>query len=104
MSDDLAREQEAGEESTSQFGRALMSLSENEIVAFLQSELGVDTVGILPSAPLFSSGIIDSFSLVTLITFVEKKCGLKVEPLDVTLENLDSVERIRAFVDRKLTA
>ena len=78
-----------------------MSVSQQEILGFMQAELGIETATLDPSAPLFSSGVIDSFSLVTLITFIEKKCGFSVEPIDVTLENLDSVERIEAFVSRK---
>jgi len=78
-----------------------MSITQQEILDFMRAELGIETAALEPNAPLFSSGVIDSFSLVNLITFIEKKCGFSVEPIDVTLENLDTVERIGAFVSRK---
>ena len=76
-------------------------IEERDIKSFMESELGVDTSAIQPETPLFSSGIIDSFSLVSLITFLEKKCGFNVDPMDVTLENLDTIQRVLEFVARK---
>lgn len=73
-------------------------VTSQDLTAFLESELGVDTSDIDQSTPLFSGGIIDSFALVSLITFLERKCSFRMSPLDVTLDNLDSIERILAFV------
>lgn len=75
-------------------------MSGQDLIAFLQSDLGVDTSDIDESTLLFSSGLIDSFSLVSLITFLEQKCSFRMSPLDVNLDNLDSIERILGFVDR----
>jgi len=52
-------------------------------------------------SPLFSSGIIDSFSLVSLMAFIEDKGNLRINPSEVTIDNLDSIERILKFVDSK---
>lgn len=51
--------------------------------------------------PIFSRGLLDSFSMIELITHLESRAGIKIGPMEVTLENLDSVERILAFVDAK---
>ena len=53
-----------------------MSLTQQEILGFMETELGIETATLDPVAPLFSSGVIDSFSLVNLITFIEKNCGI----------------------------
>lgn len=77
-----------------------MPVDRSSIRTFLQTELGVDTAGIEDDTPLFSSGLIDSFSLVSLLTFLEENAQFRVDPGDVNLENLDSIERILAYVAR----
>jgi acyl carrier protein len=51
--------------------------------------------------PLFSSNMLDSFSMVDLIMFLEKSTGMRLNPADVTLDNLDSIERILDFVSKQ---
>jgi acyl carrier protein len=53
---------------------------------------------------LFSAGLIDSVSLIQLVGFVEKRCKIKITPSQLTLENWDSLSRIRDFVARSLAA
>ena len=48
--------------------------------------------------PLFSSGMIDSASMVDLIIFLESEGHVKLEPDDITLDHLDSIGRILNFV------
>lgn len=55
-------------------------------------EIGLDT-------PLFSAGVIDSFSLVSLMSFIEQHGDIRISPGDVTLENFDSIERIMQYVN-----
>ena len=50
---------------------------------------------------MFSSGLIDSFSLVTLMSFIENAGEVSIDPSDVTLDNFDSIERIIQFISRK---
>lgn len=51
-----------------------------------------------------ASGIIDSLGVMQLVTFVESEFAIKVADLDLVPENFDSVERVSAFVERKLAA
>lgn len=51
-----------------------------------------------PDEPLFTAGLIDSMSLLEVISFVEEKFGLAVNPADITLDNWDSLSRIRRFL------
>lgn len=76
-------------------------LSREELLGYLQADLGIDSSQIEGSTPLFSSGLIDSFSLVSLLSFVEKKCAFKVAPMEVNLDNMDSIERLMIFIERK---
>jgi acyl carrier protein len=77
-----------------------MKLSANDLVEYLRDELGVDTDEIDADTPLFSSGVIDSFALVQLITYIEDRCQIRLDAADVSLENLDSINRILAMVER----
>lgn len=77
-----------------------MPLTRDDLYQALQTELGLDTSTIQDDTLLFSSGIIDSFSLVSLIVFIEARGGVKIDAMDVNLDNLDSIDRILKFVNR----
>lgn len=47
---------------------------------------------------LFSSGLIDSLSVMDLVCFVEERIGRSVPVTDITLDNFDSVSRIVRYV------
>lgn len=72
------------------------------LLNYLQTELGVETAALQDEQPLFSAGVIDSFSLVSLLAFIEEQCGIRVRPDDVTLENFDSLARMTAYVARRI--
>ena len=74
-------------------------LTETRLREILEVDLGCDLDGVEASSLLFSTEVVDSFALVTLIMEVEKETGIKVGPGDVTLENFDSIERILAYLE-----
>lgn len=78
-----------------------MALSFEDFRRFLIDELGVEDDNLAGNTPLFSSGVIDSFSLVTLMTFIENSGEVSILPSDVTLENFDSIDRITQFISQK---
>lgn len=60
-------------------------------------EVGADT-------PLISSGIVDSFSMVSLKAFVESKYSIRLSDADSTPEAFDTVNLIVALVKKHQTA
>ena len=78
-----------------------MSLQSEDLVSYLADELNVDTTGLDSEALLFSSGLVDSFSMIDLIFFLETQCGIKLKPAEITLDNLDSIGRIMAFIQKR---
>lgn len=52
-------------------------------------------------ASLLDQGIIDSTGVLEIISFLETSFGLEVADAEMVPENLDSIERIAAFVARK---
>ncbi len=55
---------------------------------------------ITETTPLISSGIVDSFSMVSLLRFLEKKYSIDIPDEAATPEAFDTVERIAALVRR----
>jgi len=50
---------------------------------------------------LIDSGVIDSTGVLEIIMFLEEEFGVKIADEEMIPDNLDSVSRIVAFVERK---
>ena len=50
--------------------------------------------------PLISGGYVDSFSMVSLLVFLENKFKIKIPPSKATPEAFDSVNNIVALVNQ----
>ncbi len=76
---------------------------EEEIRAFLVQNfpLGEDVSSLDASASLIDAGVIDSTGVLELVAFVEERYGIVVEDEELLPENLDSIERIAGYVQRK---
>ncbi len=59
-----------------------------------------DEVGF--DSPLISSGIVDSFSMVSLKVFLEKKFKIKLPDDEATPEAFDTVDSICVLVNKHL--
>ncbi len=46
-------------------------------------------------------GVIDSMGMMELVSFIETEFRIKLEDRELVPENLDSLSRVVAFVDRK---
>jgi acyl carrier protein len=79
----------------------MMALDRKSLRRFLQEKQGLEPEDFEDDTLLFSSGLIDSFSMVDLIMFIEEAAGFRVHPADVTLNNFDSIDRILAFVEAR---
>jgi acyl carrier protein len=74
----------------------------SEIVrAFVTSNFYVAGQELANDASLLDSGVVDSTGVLEIIGFVETTFGVTVEDHEILPENLDSIERITAFVQRK---
>jgi acyl carrier protein len=66
--------------------------------AALVSRFGVKKAILNDQMELFSSGLVDSLSVMELVSIVETISGSSVAPTDITLENFDSIDRIMRYV------
>lgn len=71
----------------------VLNYVKNEYLDDEEIDLDYDT-------PLISSGYVDSFSMVSLLVFLENKFKIKIPPSKATPEAFDSVNKIIALVDQ----
>jgi D-alanine--poly(phosphoribitol) ligase subunit 2 len=55
-------------------------------------------------AEIFKSGLLDSLNILNIIVFIENEFGFKINPFDINLETLGSINRICDFIRSKKTA
>jgi D-alanine--poly(phosphoribitol) ligase subunit 2 len=46
---------------------------------------------------LFSAGLMDSLTVIELVSFIEEQIGCGIPPAAITLQNFDSISRIVQF-------
>lgn len=73
-----------------------------KVRAFLvDSFLLGDDDGFANDESLLDSGIVDSTGVMEVVSFLEESFGIAVDDDELVAENLDSVDRLAAFVQRK---
>lgn len=58
--------------------------------------------GLNDDTSFLEEGIIDSTGVLELITFLEEKFSIKVDDDELIPENLDSIENVTQFVEKKI--
>ena len=61
-----------------------------------------DDHGLTEHTSFLGSRVVDSTGMLELISFVEERYKIRVEDHELTPENLDSLQKLGAFVARKL--
>ena len=75
---------------------------EQVILAYVKKEYidEDDDREVTPTTPLISGGIVDSFSMVSLKRFLEKKYDIQIPDADASTAAFDTVEKIVQLVER----
>jgi acyl carrier protein len=63
-----------------------------------------DRAAVGDTESLLEAGLIDSTGILELVAFIEGEFGIRVDDAEIVPENLDSIRRIVAYVEGKLTA
>ena len=58
----------------------------------------------LETESLFSSGLLDSISLIEIVQLIESRWAIQYHWTEMTLDNLDTLIQIAAFIERKRPA
>lgn len=72
-----------------------------EIEQFIRENFIFGEVALAPETSFVEGGILDSTSVLELVSFLEERFGIAVEPDEINLENMDSLTRVEAYVLRK---
>jgi acyl carrier protein/D-alanine--poly(phosphoribitol) ligase subunit 2 len=81
---------------------ALNEMKEMILKYVIKEYVDDEDVEITYETPLISSGYVDSFSMVSLLVFLENKFKIKIPPSKATPEAFDSVNNIVALVNQYL--
>ncbi len=74
---------------------------EEKLIAFIRKEFLTDPGAVIvKDTPLISSGLIDSFSLVSLQRFIESEWGKRIPAPRITEETFDTVEQMILIINQ----
>jgi acyl carrier protein len=72
-----------------------------EIRKYIEDEFVVTDGLDLDAADLLEEEVIDSLGIFSLISFIEEKFGVAVEPEEINLENFQTLDTITKLVESK---
>lgn len=72
------------------------------IKSYILEKILGEEIDIDNDTSLFEEGIIDSLGQVKLISFLEKKFSMSIDPGEITTENFDTINQIVQLVEKKL--
>ncbi len=71
------------------------------ILEFIRDEADLDDDEVTVETSLFRDQLLDSMNLTALIAFLEEEFAIRVKPMEIVYENLDTVDHMLAFIARK---
>ncbi len=75
--------------------------AERDVRSYLLRELIRDEdIDLERAEAIFSSGLLDSFSVTQLICFLEDRFAIKIAISDVTIQDFDTIDKILGLVGR----
>jgi len=82
-------------------------MNEQDINAALKTYIldeflpGEDPAGLTNSTPLMTTGILDSIAVLKVVTFLEEKFGISIEPHEAVVDNLTTLSDMPRLVMSK---
>lgn len=73
------------------------------VIEYITTEFVPDGTDVdIATANLLEEEIVDSLGIFTLVSFIEDKFGVGVEPEEVNLDNFETVDSVVALVQGKM--
>jgi acyl carrier protein len=73
-----------------------------KLLAFINTEVSVSPDPIDVGTDLLLTGAVDSLGVVRITQWLEDELGFEVDPVDVTLDNFQTVEKMVAYAESKI--
>lgn len=77
---------------------------ENQLLRFINDDILNQSTAIDRADELLLSGLVDSISIMRLVSFIENRTGQPVPPGDITIENFSSVDRIISYLQKSVNS
>jgi len=73
----------------------------SQIKEIICDDIGIDFEEIQDSTLLLSSGLVDSFTFVSVVTFIESDYNIEFSQEELVLENFDTINAIKMVLESK---
>lgn len=78
---------------------------ETRLIRMITDEVSLDpSVEITSDTDLLLCGLVDSLGVVRIVGWIEDEIGIEIDPLDVVLDNFQTVGQMLAYIDRRTAA
>lgn len=74
----------------------------DELRTYITDELVSEDIAVDDTTSLFSTRIVNSRNLMQLVRFIEDGFNIRIDPMDLTLDNFDTMERMIDYIKRKM--
>lgn len=72
-----------------------------ELCAFIDVEVSLDPdTAVRPDTDLLMTGLVDSLGAMEVVHWLEERCGIEIDPVDVTIDNFQTVNQMVALAQR----
>lgn len=88
-----------GPEARSKEGRPSVADIRDEIKTYIANEFPGSADVDLETVDLLEEEIVDSLGIFTLVSFIEDKYGVSIDPADINLDNFQTIDTITALVE-----
>ena len=76
---------------------------QQDLLDFINDDVSLDpSVTIVADTDLLLTGLVDSLGVVEVVGWLQDRTGVTIDPMDVVLENFQTVDRMVALVERLL--
>lgn len=73
----------------------------DDLLQLLNEEISLDSgQHIGNSTDLLLTGLVDSLGVIDVVAWLEDRLGVDIDPVDIVLENFQTVDRMLGFVER----
>lgn len=72
----------------------------DDLLKMINNEVSLDpSVTIVADTDLLLTGLVDSLGVVDVVAWLEDRLDVVIDPIDIVLENFQTVELMLSFVD-----
>lgn len=76
----------------------------NALIELIRTEINPACDDLGPDTDLLLTGTVDSLGVVRIVNWIEDELGVEVDPVDVTLDNFQTVAAMVAYIESRRAA